>query len=216
MATHDVTRLLFIRHGKQLSTSERSAADRHDPPLSEQGRHQAAKRAEELQTELGSVAPLFIVSSPMRRALMTAQPAVMALNATLNVHGACFEYGCAGADFSGSGKDAILAETPHATLTHLGPNGEWGYKGSSAQESEAEARQRARSVVSWLRGEAVPQARGGAVVLFAHQTFLDLLVQLLLTGSDVSWSYGMPKHKLAHTGVVRVKVHADGRVEEHQ
>ena len=150
----------------------------------------------------------------MRRALMTAQPAALALNTTMVVHGGCFEYGCAGTGFSGSGKDAILTEAPNATLRHLGPNGEWEYEGSSAQESEADVRARARSVVSWLRDEAMPQARGGAVVLFAHQTFLDLLLQLLLTGSDASWTYGMPKHKLAHTGVVRVLAHADGRVEQ--
>ena len=41
------TRLLFVRHGKQQSTSERSLLDRQDPPLNEHGRVQAAQRAAE-------------------------------------------------------------------------------------------------------------------------------------------------------------------------
>ena len=60
----------------------------------------------------------------------------------------------------------------------------------------------------------MPHAAGGAAVLFAHQTFLDLLLQLLLTGSDEEWSYGVPRYRLSHTGVVRVLARADGRFEE--
>lgn len=208
------TRLLFVRHGKQQSTIERLPAHRKDPPLSEQGHTQAVQRAEELADELASIQPLLVYSSPMRRALMTAAPAAAALKSPLCVHGACFEYGCAGTAFIGSGKDAILAIEAGAVLTHLGPNGEWKYTGSSEQESEGEAKQRVRSVITWLREEVVPQARGGAAVLFAHQTFLDLLLQLLLTGSDEEWTYGTPKHKLTHTGVARVLAHADGRFQK--
>ena len=80
--------------------------------------------------------------------------------------------------------------------------------------SEEEAKARARTVVRWLQEELLPQVRGGAAVLFAHQTFLDLLLQLLLTGSDNRWTYGMPRHKLSHTGVARVLAHADGRFEQ--
>ena len=39
------TRLLFVRHGKQQSTSQRSPADRKDPPLSEEGHQQAVTPA---------------------------------------------------------------------------------------------------------------------------------------------------------------------------
>ena len=208
------TRLLFVRHGKQQLTGERSAADRKDPPLSEQGHRQAAQRAEELAAELASVQPRLVISSPMRRALMTAAPTATALSCTLLVHGACFEYGCAGTEFRGSGKDAIEAIRPDATLTHLGPAGEWDYTSSSTVESEQEAKQRARRVASWLRHEVVPELRGGAVVLVAHQTFLDLLLQLLLTGSDDRFCYGMPRHKLVHTGLFRVRAHQDGHFEE--
>ena len=208
------TRLILVRHGKQQSTSERSAADRQDPPLGDQGRQQAVRRAEDLAEELASIRPLCIVSSPMRRALMTAAPSAAASDTPLLVHGACYEYGCAGAEFRGSGKDAILAIAPNATLMNVGPNGEWEYAGSSANgELEQEAKQRVRNVVAWLREELLPQARGGAAILFAHQTFLDLLLQVLLTGSDEKWTYGMPRHKLAHAGVARVLVH-DGRFEK--
>jgi broad specificity phosphatase PhoE len=210
------TRLIFVRHGKQQSTSERSAADRKDPTLSEQGLEQSARRARDLAGELASAEPLLIFSSPMRRALMTAAAAAAALRQPLHVQGACFEFGCAGTAFRGSGKDAILVIDPQAVLLSpsFGPDGEWGYVGSSESESEQEAKQRVRGVVRWLREEVVPQARGGAAVLFAHQTFLDLLLQLLLTGSDDGWTYGLPTHKLAHTGVARVLAHADGRFEK--
>lgn len=209
------TRILFVRHGKQQSTSERSNADRHDPPLSDKGHQQAAQRATELAAELRQCTPLLVVSSPMRRALMTAAPAATALGvSTVLVHGGCYEYGCAGADFGGSGLAAIREICPDATLTHLGPAGEWACEeGSSDQESAVEAKARVRKVTKWLREEVVPQARGGAAILFAHQTFLDLLLQLLLTGSDDAWTYGMPRHKLAHTGVARVVVRADGEME---
>ena len=74
-----MSRLLFVRHGKQQSTSERSELDRKDPPLSELGTRQAVARAEQLAEELGGVAPLLVASSPMRRALMTAAPIAAAL-----------------------------------------------------------------------------------------------------------------------------------------
>ena len=205
------TRLFFIRHGKQIGVGERTAAERSDPPLSDQGHAQAAQLSKVLAAELTSVKPLLIASSPMRRALMTATPSAAALKATLLVHGACFEYGCAGTAHFGSGRDAIHAISPNADLTHIGPNGEWEYTGSSSSETEEEAKQRAKAVVAWLRDDVVPRHHGGAALLFAHQTFLDLVLQLLLTGSDAAWTYGMPRHKLSHAGVARVVAHADGR-----
>ena len=145
---------------------------------------------------------------------MTAAAAAQTFDTTVLVHGACYEYACVGSEFKGSGIEAILAINEGATLTYLGPNGEWQYCGSSAHETEEEAKARARTVVRWLQEELLPQVRGGAAVLFAHQTFLDLLLQLLLTGSDNRWTYGMPRHKLSHTGVACVLAHADGRFEQ--
>ena len=211
-----MSRLLFVRHGKQQSTSERSELNRKDPPLSELGTRQAVARAEQLADELGGVAPLLVASSPMRRALMTAAPIAAALKSSLLVNGACYEYTCAGAEFRGSGMGAIRAISADATLLAVGPNGEWQYQGSDAEESDPEARQRARRVAEWLRDDCHPQARGGAVVLVAHQTFLDLVVQILLTGSDTRFSYGNPQHKLSHTGVCRLLAHDDGRFEKYQ
>jgi|TARA_B110001469_G_scaffold125584_1_gene141283 broad specificity phosphatase PhoE len=212
-----MSRLLFVRHGKQQSTSERSELDRKDPPLSELGTQQALARAEQLADELGGVAPLLIASSPMRRALMTAAPIAAALKTALLVNGACYEYSCAGAEFRGSGMGAIRAISADASLLAVGPNGEWEYQGSDAEESDLEARQRARRVAGWLRDDCLPQVRGGgAVVLVAHQTFLDLVMQVLLTGSDARFTYGSPQHKLAHTGVCRLLAHPDGRLEKYQ
>ena len=119
---------------------------------------------------------------------------LLAHDATLPlvVQGSCFEYGCAGTDFRGSGLAALQQACPGATLTQLGPLGEWDYRGSSSKETEAEARQRAWRVASWLQAEGLAQARGGAVVLVAHATFLDLLLQILVDGTDKRWRYGEP------------------------
>jgi broad specificity phosphatase PhoE len=209
------TTLLFIRHGKQQSTSERAAEDRKDPPLSEQGVQQALARAAQVANELGGVRPVVVVSSPMRRALMTAAPLVAALQTTLLVHGGCYEYSCAGADFRGSGIGAIQAISPDAALLELGPDGQWDYQGTEAEETDCEAKQRAHRIVRWLREQYLckPQAQQPRVfVLVAHQTFLDLVIQILLTGTDERFFYGRPLHKLRHAGVCRLLLHADGRL----
>ena len=195
------TRLVFVRHGKQISTSERNATNMQDPPLAEAGLRQAQDRALRLREGLRGVSPVLVASSPMLRALQTAAPIVDSVSTLpLVVQGSCFEYGCAGTDFRGSGLAALQQACPGATLTQLGPLGEWDYRGSSSKETEAEARQRAWRVASWLQAEGLAQARGGAVVLVAHATFLDLLLQILVDGTDNRWRYGEPRYPFGHAG----------------
>ena len=87
-----LTRLICVRHGKQIPTSERTAATLNDPPLADAGHKQARDRAESLAAgELRSVEPTVVVSSPMQRALQTAAPIAAAIGAPLIVHGGCYE-----------------------------------------------------------------------------------------------------------------------------
>tara|TARA_B110001452_G_C15097482_1_gene382699 strand:- start:63 stop:773 length:711 start_codon:yes stop_codon:yes gene_type:complete len=200
-------RLIFIRHGKQIPTSERTDANRNDPPLAETGRHQAFERAQVLCASLKGVAPVLVTSSPMLRALQTAAPIAEALGATLAVHGGCYEFGAAGAEFRGSGLAVLRSFS--ATLSHVGPRGEWDYSGASSRETDAEIRQRARHIVEWLRSEYVPSARGGVAILVAHATFLDLLVQLLVSGTDARWQYGDQRYKFGHAGAKELVARGD-------
>lgn len=195
-------RLIFIRHGKQIPTSERTAANCNDPPLAEAGRNQALERAQVLRAALKGVEPVLVTSSPMLRALQTAAPIAEALGATLAVHGGCYEFGAAGTDFRGSGIEVLRSFSP--TLSHVGPRGEWEYSGESSKETDSEIRQRARHVVEWLRREYVPSACGGAAILVAHATFLDLLVQLLVSGTDARWQYGNQRYKFGHAGALEL------------
>ena len=194
------TRLVCVRHGRQIPTSARTADNMRDPPLAEIGLQQAHDRAEQLRESLQGVAPVVVVSSPMLRALQTAAPIAKAVGtAPLHSHGACFEFGCAGLEFGG-GAAAVQQACPDATLSHFGPRGEWDYRGSSSKETEPEAKQRAGRVARWLQDECLPQAEGGAVVLVAHATFLDLLLQLLVDGTDAGWEYGAAKFAFGHAG----------------
>ena len=61
-----MTRILMIRHGKAAA----SFTDDLDPGLDATGQAQARRLAERLRAEL----PLRLISSPLRRALETAQP----------------------------------------------------------------------------------------------------------------------------------------------
>ena len=122
----------------------------------------------------------------------------------LGVHGACFEYGGAGTAFCGSGLAVLRVHCPAAALTQFGPKGQWDYRGTSPKETEAETKQRACRVADWLRDESLPKARGGAVILVAHATFLDLLMQRLLTGTDDNWQYGSALYRFSHAGAQSV------------
>lgn len=140
----------------------------------------------------------------MLRALQTAAPIAEALGTTLAVHGECYEFGAAGTDFRGSGLEILRSFSPAANVSHVGPRGEWEYHGASSKETDAEIRQRARRIVEWLRSEYVPSASGGVAILVAHATFLDLLVQLLVSGTDARWQYGDQRYKFGHAGALEV------------
>lgn len=77
------TRVIYVRHGRADFPYDRLYCDeREDPPLAEEGVHQAAAAASLLQEEEVDV----IYASPMQRTRSTAAPIVEACGAPLHIH----------------------------------------------------------------------------------------------------------------------------------
>ena len=218
LASWRPTRVLFVRHGKQVSSGDRrTERDRWDPPLSAEGQHQAELLAGHLAKTQFSGCGLCVVSSPMRRALMTAAPCAAALGTRILCHGGLYEYGCAGSSQPGSTPSELLAEFPGLLLDFAGfsATGHWDYQGSEAKESEPEARARAARFVQWLHELSQP---GAVVIVYAHQTYLDLVLRVLLEpapsdgggagGGAAKWRYGSTIHKFRHTAVAELQFQA--------
>ena len=70
--TELLPRVLFVRHGKQISVSQRKTArEQLDPPLSDTGHFQVIKLGRRFEVELCNER-VIIMLSPMMRALQTA------------------------------------------------------------------------------------------------------------------------------------------------
>ena len=73
-------RLLLIRHGETDRNAGRIALGREDVPLNERGRAQAQALAADLAANRTDVLIAAVYSSPLQRALSTAQPLAQALD----------------------------------------------------------------------------------------------------------------------------------------
>ena len=208
-------RVLFVRHGKQIrSGSRETERDRCDPQLSTQGTQQAELLARHLSAEEAAAAAAsgagdsacICVTSPMRRALMTAVPTATAMGCRLVCHGGLFEYGNAGLAQPGSTPDELRADCAELEFVGFSATGHWDYQGTAQKENEPDARLRAGRFAEWLQADLLSSHRPLTIV-FAHQTYLDLVLRLLLepeTGA-VSWSYGSNKHKFRHTACAELE-----------
>merc|ERR1712176_543257 len=155
----------------------------------------------DLGRDSGYRSGLLIISSPMRRCLLTIRPAVKYLADALPpecclCHGACFEYGCAGTEHAGSSTAEIAKEFPEFLPVGFNLEGRWDYKGASPKENEEECRIRGARIVQWLLSSgtaalrtAVPPSctpsrrQHPTMILAAHQTIADLVCHLLLRGT---------------------------------
>ena len=193
----------------------RTSLDSVDPLLSTMGAEQAESLAERLGELRGDQTVL--VSSPMRRALSTAAPTAHALGCDVVVHGALYEFACCGRDRPGRTTAEVRASWAALGSDRALPdcrcdgfvNDRWDYRGCSATrlETEPEARERGARLVEWLQATVHAPGAATAVVVVAHQTLLDLVMQLLLEpqrcGAD--WQYGRPRHRFGHTAVAEVR-----------
>jgi len=216
-------RLLLIRHA-QSANKEKRFGDRadKDPGLTDLGFEQAELLGERLERSCrpGS---LLVVSSPMRRCLLTIQPAVYRLELKPDVcvcHGGCYEYGCAGTGFPGTSWEEIAAEYPEFSPLGFTSDGFWDYRGCNEKESDSDCRDRAQRIASWLVSEAVPMLRLRSVgrglhtiILVTHQTLADVLCQLLVNGTADGWVYGEIRFRLGNTGISEFFLHPDGHVQ---
>ena len=121
--------LVLVRHGTAIAASQRTAAQRHDPPLAERGHQEAAAAAAALAQVLArrglraGAARARLWSSPMQRALHTAKPIAEQLGLTAwACHGALYEFGAA---ISGVRcvDIAATAELQGVVCEHFDPSG---------------------------------------------------------------------------------------------
>mmetsp|Transcript_93742 Transcript_93742/g.292096 ORF Transcript_93742/g.292096 Transcript_93742/m.292096 type:complete len:354 (+) Transcript_93742:162-1223(+) len=222
----NAVRLLLVRHA-QSANKCREAGQRasSDPELSDLGYDQAQALGRHLQEQLRGKAKagrLRVVSSPMRRCLLTIRPAVRLLELPPEAclcHGACYEYGCAGRSSRGSTAAEIARYFPEFSAVGFDAQGGWDYAGERDKENEPECRERAARFIQWLwrQAEAEWEAaeRGGdgpsTIVLTTHQTVQDLLCHLLVYGSADKWSYGDITNKLQNACITELFLHATGR-----
>lgn len=224
---HSLVRLLLVRHAqsanKALKSGQRASAN---PGLTDLGLQQAEALGTRLAKDYGpqsvkNCGGVVVVSSPMRRCLLTIQPTVreLALGPDSCIcHGACFEYGCAGKAYRGTTPTEILEEFPGFSPVGFGRGGSWDYCGDNDKENEADCRARGARIVEWLRRDAslMLQSRAsvnstGTIIFCTHQTIADLLSQLLVDGSPAAWQYGDIKNPLRNASLTEIFLHPTGQ-----
>lgn len=216
-------RLLIVRHAQSANKQkEKGAKAEADPALTDLGYSQAEALGQRLEQEFArKKAAVTVVSSPMRRCLLTILPAVRKLKLDKDacmVHGGCFEYACAGNDHKGRESSDILQEFPEFDSTGFNSRDQWDYRGNSPKENEAEAKERAARIKEWLyvTGMKVAQERAASqgaqgpptLVMCIHQTFADILCTELVDGTSADWKYGEVKNRLNNTSVTEVMIDA--------
>jgi len=219
-------RVLFIRHGQSGNKGRPSCSGEargppsQDPGLSELGREQAITLCADLLKNVQTPAKVAVLCSPMRRCLQTAWPTVRAMSpAKCYVHGALYEFSCAGTAFQGTSSAAITKEFPAMVPVGFSSAGSWDYRGSSHKETLDDVVLRAQALAQNFLKDFFPLLRkelggddGIVVLIFLHQTVGDLLLQLLTEGSALSWQYGSPRFPIKNCGVITCRQDKDGEL----
>jgi len=224
-------RLLLVRHAQSANRDRLSGEQASpDPELSDRGFQQADALGKRLEYQFrpfrGQWNSLLVVSSPMKRCILTIRPAVQKFQLWLSpglilCHGSCYEYGCAGKRFGGTPARDISKDFPEFKPVGFGKGGYWDYCGDNPKETETECRARGARIKEWLQGEAaaalLSQSNGHkssgtpTILLCIHQTIADLLCHLFVEGSGDGWKYGDIKYKLSNTGMTEIFLHPDGQ-----
>lgn len=149
--------LFIIRHGQSIGNL--IPEDMPDGELTELGRSQAAKVAE----CMGNSKLDYIISSPLVRALETAQPLARALNLPIHVWKNTFEVRNKGV-YIGPTKEQLLVQFPEARFRDDFEEDGWYCSGD---ETEEDGNKRARKIYE----ELLEKYKGKRVGLFAHGGF---------------------------------------------
>lgn len=219
-------RLLVVRHAqsanKQRLPGQKASAD---PELTDLGYDQAEALGKRLARDFPPEAlarmPLAVVSSPMRRCLLTIQPAVKRLRLGKDVcmcHGSFFEFGCAGTERRTSTPEDIVYDFPEFSPIGFNAQGRWDYRGESPKETEQECKERCARMAEWLHSEAATSLRARSsdneqptLILVIHQSVADLLCQILVEGTSANWTYGDIQHRIANAAITEVFLFPDGK-----
>ncbi len=161
-----VRTLTTVRHSTTAHNAARIISGRLDEPLSDDGR----TLARELRDLIGPFAADTVVSSPMRRALETAGIITTARGEEIATSDLCVErdYGV----LQGISPEEVATYADQITYVEAG-----GIRHSlnpPGGESFEQVRSRAEGLLEYVRG-----LQGPAVLVVAHQTFLQQLHGLL-------------------------------------
>eukprot|EP00928_Gymnodinium_smaydae_P057656 TRINITY_DN40877_c0_g1_i1.p1 TRINITY_DN40877_c0_g1~~TRINITY_DN40877_c0_g1_i1.p1 ORF type:complete len:308 (+),score=31.36 TRINITY_DN40877_c0_g1_i1:118-1041(+) len=198
-------RILLVRHAQSACTNGGQVLD---PSLSNLGTQQAQRLSSWLTHELRNAAPsgIRVVSSPMRRCLMTILPAIKSLGLPREAcicHGLSYEQACLEAN--GSRQSDVEAEMPFSCVD-FGQSG-WEDRDVSSSETSHEFLLRVRRFIAWLQKHAFdfqPLADSDnmkelVLVLCMHETVMDLIVRIVVDGEDIREYDGKAKYKVKNS-----------------
>jgi probable phosphoglycerate mutase len=166
------TTLILLRHGETPMSIERRFSGVGDPELTERGRAQVAAAAERIGLLSSRVPIAAIYSSPLRRALATAQAAAAVLGLDVVVDKRLRE-----TDF-GDWDGYTLAEVRERWPAELDAWLASSKVAPPAGESFEETLLRVRRV----RGEIIAAHAGSTVLVVSHVTPIKTLLRLALDG----------------------------------
>lgn len=161
-------RVLLVRHGKTAWHAENRYAGSSDVELTGHGSAQAAALAQHVVRT--AEAPVAVHSSPLSRAVATAEPVACALGLTVEVEPDLRE-----AHF-GIAEGRTLAELPHDVVARFRVDPVAGaFPGA---EPPVDAAERAVTVIARIAERA--ERAGGPALVVAHNTLLRLALCRLL------------------------------------
>ncbi|MBW7475820.1 histidine phosphatase family protein [Paenibacillus oenotherae] len=170
--------LILIRHGQSVGNI-RVHEDMPDSPLTELGMKQAEKVAKYVSKK-----PVTrIVSSPLVRAVQTAQPLSEALSLQIELWKDLYEYR-EGSAYIGPSKLEWECLYPEVVVCPSMEEDGWCYPGG---ETPATVCERAKAIIQKLRE---PQYENDCIAMFAHGSFNDYLIREILhisSGAQVSF-----------------------------
>lgn len=166
-AIGEPTRLLLLRHAQTLLSAARRYSGRGDPALTEVGERQAVAAARRLSTIDGIAA---VVSSPLRRAIATAQPLAEVLGLPVTIHEGLVE-----ADF-GAWEGLTFSEARERDpVLHARWLSDTGVAAPGGESLDA-VHDRVRRV----RDELAGSYGGNTLVLVSHVTPIKSLLRMAL------------------------------------
>lgn len=166
-ATGRPTRFLLLRHGQTELSLERRYSGRGNPPLTDLGREQAARAAKMLAAKGGIAA---VVTSPLGRALETAEAAATALDVPMRVIDGLTE-----TDFGAWEGRTFLEAAQRDPQLHARWLGD-----PSTPAPNGESFDQVRERVEAARRDLVARYPGQNIVVVSHVTPIKTLLQLAL------------------------------------